>query len=211
MQRAEDRTIFLGMIRLHALVAPLLALLIALPAAAQELSLDAISGYLNSIQSAEADFTQINPDGTISTGTVYIRRPGRMRFDYDAPDQTLVVASAGTVAVFDGGSNLRTPEQYPLAQTPLNLILERNVDLSRRGMVTGHSHDGTATTVTAQDPAHPEYGSIQLKFTANPIELRQWIVTDSGGNQTTVSLGSLKTGGNLPARLFSIDTAQRSR
>ena len=192
------------MTRLRAFLAPLLLVALALPASAQQLSLDRISQYLNSIRSAEGEFTQINPDGTISTGTVYIRRPGRMRFEYDPPEQTLVVAGGGTVAVFDGGSNIAAPEQYPLAQTPLNLILERNVDLSRRGMVTGHSFDGTATTVTARDPAHPEYGSIELKFTADPVELRQWVVTDGAGNRTTVSLGPLETGGNLPARLFSI-------
>jgi outer membrane lipoprotein-sorting protein len=196
---------------LRALFAPILLVLLALPAGAQQLSLNAISRYLSGLQTAEGTFTQINADGTISTGTLYIRRPGRMRFDYNPPDRSLVVASGGTVAVFDGGSNITTPEQYPLAQTPLNLILERNVDLSRRGMVKGSSYDGTATTVTAQDPAHPEYGSIELKFTANPVELRQWIVTDGGGNRTTVALGPLKTGGNLPARLFSIQVAQQER
>ncbi len=175
------------------------------------MSLNEISRYLNSLQSVRSEFTQINPDGTISTGTVYIRRPGRMRFEYNEPDDTLVIAGAGTVAVFDGGSNISTPEQYPLAQTPLNLILERNVDLSRRGMVTGHGYDGTATTVTAQDPARPENGSIELKFTDDPVELRQWIVTDSGGNRTTVALGPLQPGGNLSARLFSIEAEVRRR
>lgn len=199
------------MTKLRAFLSVALLVALALPASAQQLSLDAISRYLNGIQSAQGEFTQINPDGTISTGTVYIRRPGRMRFEYDPPDGTLVVAGAGTVAVFDGGSNIATPEQYPLAQTPLNIILERNVDLSRRGMVTGHSYDGTATTVTAQDPQHPEYGSIELKFTANPVELRQWVVNDGGGNRTTVSLGPLSTGGSLSARLFSIDSELRSR
>jgi outer membrane lipoprotein-sorting protein len=186
------------------LLAPLVLLLLALPAAAQELSLDAISRYLNGIQSAKGEFTQINPDGTISTGTLYIRRPGRMRFEYDPPDRTVVLASAGTVAVFDGASNIGTPDQYPLSQTPLNLILERNVNLARRGMVKARSFDGTATTVTAQDPANPEYGSIELKFTANPVELRQWIVTDGGGSRTTVALGPLTLGGNYSANLFSI-------
>ena len=202
---------FSGMTRLRAFLAPLVLVLLALPASAQQLSLDAISRYLNSIQTAQGEFTQINPDGTISTGTVYIRRPGRMRFEYDPPDETLVIAGAGNVAIFDGGSNIATPEQYPLAQTPLNIILERNVDLSRRGMVTGHGYDGTATTVTAQDPAHPEYGSIQLRFTADPIELRQWVVTDGGGNRTTVSLGPLTTGTSLSARLFSIQSEMTRR
>ncbi len=118
----------------------------------------ALSAYLNGLQTAEADFTQINADGTISTGRLYIKRPGRVRFEYTPPDKTLVMAGGGQVAIFDGGSNNSQPEQYPLARTPLNLILERNVDLGRRSMVVGHDYDGTATVVTAQDPEHPEYG-----------------------------------------------------
>lgn len=199
--------------RRAALLAPILLLALAAPAAAQKLSLDTLSRYLNGMQSAQGEFTQINPDGTISTGTVYIRRPGRMRFEYDPPDRTLVVAGGGSVAVFDGGSNIAAPEQYPLAQTPLNLILERDVNLARRGMVTAHSYDGTATVVRAEDPAHPEYGSIELKFTPDPVELRQWVVTDGGGNRTTVALGPLHDANNLSARLFSIqrEVARRKR
>ncbi|HDZ80324.1 MAG TPA: outer membrane lipoprotein carrier protein LolA, partial [Roseobacter sp.] len=55
-----------------------------------------------------------------------------------------------------------------------------------------------------QDPAHPEYGNIELKFTDNPVELRQWIINDGNGSQTTVVLGGLKVGGNLSNSLFDI-------
>ncbi len=192
------------MFRLRAFAAPLALLLLALPAQADKLSLSQISAYLNGLRTAEADFTQINGDGTISTGRLFIKRPGRVRFEYAPPDQTLVMAGGGQVAVFDGASNIGMPEQYPLRRTPLNLILEANVDLARRSMVTGHDHDGTATVVTAQDPEHPEYGSIQLKFTDDPVELRQWVINDSSGQTTTVALGPLETGGEISARLFSI-------
>ena len=104
---------------------------------------------------------------------------------------------------FDGRSRAG-PEQYPLAQTPLKIILERNVDLSRSGMVTGHSFDGTATVVSAQDPERPELGNIQMKFTGSPTELRQWIVTDQTGEQTTVILGDLAKGGSIPDSRFNI-------
>ncbi|MEN8682995.1 outer membrane lipoprotein carrier protein LolA, partial [Marivita sp.] len=136
----------------------------ALPATAQQLSLNALSNYLNQLTSAQAGFTQINADGTISTGTLYMRRPGKARFEYNPPEQALVMANNGAVVVFDrklGGD----PESYPLNRTPLGLILARNVDLGRADMVVAHGYDGTATTVTAQDPENPEYGSIQLKFT----------------------------------------------
>lgn len=181
------------------------AALAATPAFAAKLSLNDISAYMNGIAEAKSDFTQVNDDGTLSTGTFFMHRPGRVRFEYNPPEALLVVAGGGQVGIFDGKSNLRRAERYPLRRTPLNLILEPNVNLSRRNMVVGHDFDGTATVVTAQDPEHPEYGSIQLKFTANPIELRQWIVTDGQGSQTTVILGQLSNASGLSGALFNID------
>ena len=177
--------------------------LTATPAAAQELSLDQVSAYLNGLQTAQGGFTQINADGTLSTGQIFIKRPGRIRFEYNAPDNSLVMAGGGQVAIFDPRSN-NGPDRYPLNKTPLKVILERNVDLAQARMVTGHTSDGTTTTVTAQDPAHPQYGNIQMVFTANPIELRQWIVTDDVGSQTTVILNDLVRGGRISDIKFNI-------
>lgn len=177
--------------------------LTATPAVAQGLSLDQVSAYLNGLQTAQGGFTQINADGTLSTGQIYIKRPGRIRFEYNAPDNSLVMAGGGQVAIFDPRSN-NGPDRYPLNQTPLKIILERNVDLARASMVTGHTSDGTTTTVTAQDPAHPQYGNIQMVFTANPVELRQWIVTDEVGSQTTMILNDLVRGGRINDIKFNI-------
>lgn len=182
------------------------ALLVSGPVAAEKLSLSALSAYLNGLQSAEAKFTQINGDGTISTGDILIKRPGRIRFEYDPPEKTLVVAGGGAVAIFDPKAGPR-PETYPLNKTPLSLILAKNVDLARAKMVVGHSYDGTATTITAQDPEHPEYGNIQLKFTDSPVELRQWIINDEGGNSTTVILGEMTKDVSLGDTLFNIEAA----
>lgn len=188
---------------LRALLAPLALIAATLPAAAREIPLAEISAYLNSLVTAETEFTQVNADGSISTGRIFIKRPGRVRFEYGAPDEALVLASAGTVAIFDGKSN-QPPEQYPLSKTPLNLILGKDVDLARARMVVGHGTDGNATRVTAQDPAHPEYGTIDLMFTDAPVALRQWVISDEAGNQTTVILGDLATGKDYPPSLFSI-------
>ena len=181
-----------------------LAISAPLAAAAEQLSLGEISGYLNKLRTAKGDFTQINDDGSISTGTVYIKRPGKVRFEYNAPDSGLVVAGANTVVIYDKKSN-QPAETYPLSRTPLSIILADNVNLGRARMVTGHSYDGTATTVTAQDPANPQYGNIQMKFTDNPVQLRQWIINDGNGSSTTVVLGDMQVGGNLSNSLF--DTA----
>jgi outer membrane lipoprotein-sorting protein len=186
-----------------------LSLATAAPAQADIVPLPVLSRYLNELGTAQGSFTQINSDGTISTGTIYLNRPGRARFDYD-DDDLLVIAGGQQVAIFDGRSNTR-PETYPLSETPLNLILARSVDLGRSGMVMGHSYDGTATRVLAQDPDRPEIGTIELVFTGAPVELRQWVITDSSGAETTVVLGNLVEGGQISAGLFSIPQEIQSR
>ncbi|SEK61032.1 LolA family protein [Roseovarius nanhaiticus] len=175
----------------------------ALPAAAQKLPLSELSRYLNSFQTASGAFTQINDDGTISEGRILIKRPGRVRFEYKPPEEMLVVANGDTVGIIDGKSN-EGPQGYPLNRTPLSIILARNVDFTRARMVTGHSSDGTTTTVRAQDPDNPDYGSIDLVFTSNPTELRQWVINDSGGSRTTVILGDLTTGVSIDNSNFVI-------
>lgn len=184
-------------------LAPVLALALALPAQAEKLSLGAISSYLNGLKTATGEFTQINSDGSISTGTIFIKRPGRVRFEYNPPDTALVMSGGGQVAIFDPKSD-QPPDRYPLSQTPLSIILARDVNLGKARMVTGHTSDGKTTTVTAQDPDNPEYGNIQMVFTADPVELRQWIINDGNGTATTVILGELRKGGNIPERKFNI-------
>lgn len=185
------------------ILAPVLLALMTGPVAAEKISLAKLSAYLNSFTTAKGEFTQVNGDGSISTGTIYIKRPGRVRFEYNPPENALVMAGGGQVAIFDGKSN-QGPEQYPLKRTPLNLILKRNVNLDRAKMVVGHTSDATTTTVIAQDPEHPDYGSIRLVFTSDPIELRQWVITDNGGGQTTVILGELTKDVQLSTTLFNI-------
>jgi outer membrane lipoprotein-sorting protein len=191
------RRLLLGGLAALALVTPSLA-------SAEAMSLKEISKYLNDLLSAKGAFTQVNPDGTLSKGTFYIKRPGRMRFEYEPPNDALVVAGQSRLAVFDNRSNAG-PQQYPLHKTPLHIILKRNVNLNASGMVTAHQHDGTSTTVTAQDPENPSYGNVKLVFTDKPTELRQWIVTDQSGQKTTVILGDLDKKSRLPGRLFDID------
>ncbi|MBS0563899.1 MAG: outer membrane lipoprotein carrier protein LolA [Proteobacteria bacterium] len=196
--------------RILRLLAALAALSLATAASGAEIPLATLSAYLNGLTTAETTFRQINPDGTSSSGKVIIERPGRMRFEYAKPDKTLVLASAGSVAIFDAKSN-QPPEQYPLAKTPLSLILGAKIDLTSAQMVVGHREEGGLTLVTAQDPAHPEYGQLELGFSADPVALRQWVVTDANGAQTIVLLGNLKVGGSYPPAIFSITGETEAR
>lgn len=180
---------------------------VPLSALADKLPLSEVSRYLNGLKTVKSEFTQINSDGSISTGMIYIKRPGKARFEYNPPETALVIVGSNTVVIHDKKSN-QTAESYPLARTPLSIILAKQVNLGQAKMVTGHSYDGTATIVTAQDPAHPEHGNIKMKFTANPTELRQWVIDDGAGSQTTVVLGDLKVDANIPNSKFDIGQVQ---
>ena len=192
------------------LILAAIALMLSLPAQAAPLSLKEISRYLNSIETAQTTFRQENADGSRAKGTLSIKRPGRARFEYAPPDRNLVMVGGSQVAIFDAKSN-QPPEQYPLKRTPLNLILARNVDLSKAKMVVGHGQVGDTTRVIAQDPEKPEYGTIELVFSNDPVALREWIITDDTGGETRVVLDDFQTGMSLSAFLFDITHETRQR
>jgi len=170
---------------------------------ADKISLPVLSKYLNGLTTVQAQFTQINPDGTLSTGKILIKRPGKIRFEYDPPNNALVMASAGALAIFDPKGNPQ-PESYPLNKTPLGLLLDKNIDLQRANMVVGHVYDGTATQVSVQDPEHPERGRMDLVFTGPTPELRQWVVHNENGEQTIVVLNDVQRDVAIRDYLFNV-------
>ena len=188
----------------------ILCMVLASPVAAEKISLNEISSYFNSMTTAEAQFSQITDTGETSTGRLFIRRPGRIRFEYDPPEATLVVVGGGQVAVFDPKSR-DEPLRFPLRHSPLNLVLEREVDLAQRDMVVAHFEVESQTAVTLQDPENPDYGFIQLIFNDNPVQLHQWVVQDNSGGQTHIIIDSLTEGGKLSNMLFNIQHEMRKR
>ncbi|ABV91807.1 outer membrane lipoprotein carrier protein [Dinoroseobacter shibae DFL 12 = DSM 16493] len=171
--------------------------------AASLIPLPEIAAYLRGLDLVQARFTQRNADGSTSTGTLYLRRPGRARFEYDPPAEVLVMVGGGTVAIFDAKGD-PTPESYPLRRTPLNVILSREVDLEGSDAIFGHQLDGDLTTVLAHDPAHPEYGRIALQFAADPVRLARWVIVGETGEQTVIELGPLTRPAQLSSNLFNI-------
>ena len=175
----------------------------ASPLSAEKINVDDLSAYLNALTTLRAGFTQISSDNSLSTGALYIKRPGRARFEYDPPNNALVLAVGGQLAIFDPQGNTE-PERYPLSKTPLSLILADKINLAQDRMVTGHEYDGISTILTVQDPDFPERGIIRLVFTGPSPQLRQWVIKDQNGDETVVILNDTKTQLSLPDSLFNI-------
>lgn len=181
-----------------------LALCAAAPAAANDArDMARLSAYLNAIGTLTGNFVQIAPDGRVSEGLFYMRRPGRLRFEYAEPNPTLVVADGTWVALLD--RELGETDRYPLGSTPLNLLLKERVDLAAEGAVRRIERSAGQIRVTASDPQSDTEGSITMIFNDNPLELRQWIVTDAQGENTTVALRDTRSNVAISAEKFFIE------
>lgn len=186
------------------LLAGAATLALAGPAMAQDArDLARISNYLNATETLQGNFVQIDPDSVVSEGEFFMRRPGRLRFEYQPPNPALVVADGFWVGVIDTRDG--TVDRYPLSETPLNLLLKEDVDLNREGAVTGIERGENQLAVTAHDPANPGQGQITMVFSNNPLELRQWVVTDAQGLVTTVALRDMRTNVGIDPRKFVIN------
>ena len=166
-----------------------------------------ISNFLNGISTLEGNFVQISPDGKLSEGRFYLRRPGRIRFEYRPPNPALVVADGVWVGVFD--TRLNTLDRYPLKSTPLDLLLKKRVDLRKEGAVQSIERGDGLLRVKAVDPKNPEQGSITLIFADNPLELRQWVVVDAQGLTITMALSETRANVELDPNLFFIEDPER--
>jgi outer membrane lipoprotein-sorting protein len=183
------------------------------PPAAAELSgtdmrdLARISNYLNGVTTMEGSFVQVGPDGDLSEGKFYLRRPGRLRFEYKPPNPALVIADGTWVGVYD--KRLNTLDRIPLSSTPLKILLKKRVDLRKEHAVRSIERSSGQMRVKAVDPDEPDQGSITMVFNDNPLELRQWIVVDPQGLTTTVALSEMRVGVKLDPNLFFIEEPKR--
>lgn len=164
------------------------------------------SAYLSALDSMQGDFLQVGPDGSVTEGKFYLRRPGRLRFEYNPPENLLVVADGTWVAVKDSAA---PAQRYPIASTPLGLILAQNVDLTNSARVLKVENQPGALLVTLADRAGEAPGQITLIFDQPRMQLRQWVVTDAQGLQTTVALRNIQTGVRADNALFVLRDEQR--
>jgi len=203
------RTALLG-IAAFALGAPAFAQTtpVTLQGAERARAIAAANRYLNSFTRLQARFIQTSPGGGRASGTVYIQKPGRMRFEYDPPAQLLVVSDGRVVAVRD--NELRTTERTSLRSTPLNIILGANIDLERDARVLRVSSAGPWNMITVRDRAGQMDGQITLQF--NGETLRSWDVIDATGARTRITLSNITEPGSLDDGLFRLpDVARRRR
>ncbi len=163
-----------------------------------------VSNYLSSLNTLAGNFVQVGPDGSRSKGDFYIQKPGKLRFEYDAPSTIAMIADGSSVAVRD--RKLATQDIYPLSQTPLRYLLSDRIDLMRDTNVVTVTADDVFISVTVEEKsAMIGTSRMMLMIGAKDNQLKQWTVTDPQGYDTTVAIYNLDSTKKPDPNLFKID------
>lgn len=158
-----------------------------------------ISGYLNAIRTMAARFRQIASDGSTATGSLWMARPGRMRFEYDPPSPILLIADQFYVYYVD--KQLAQMSKVGLKSTPAWFLLRDPITFDDL-LVTRFERAANMLRVTVMAPAESEQGSLTMAFSNDPLGLRQWTIVDQQRRSTTVSIYDAQFGLALDPGLF---------
>ena len=156
-------------------------------ASAEKFSLVELSNYFNTFDTFQADFHQFSDDGSIASGVILIKKPGRLRIDYEKPEDLLILASGGQLAIFDPKGDPE-PTSFPLNVTPFSLVLKNPINLVGSSNILSHDYNNGETSVSLYDPKYPERGNIKLIFSGKTPILDRWLIQDEFGNITMMSI-----------------------
>nr|WP_233026594.1 outer membrane lipoprotein carrier protein LolA [Rhodopseudomonas boonkerdii] len=173
----------------------------------QKASAAKVSAYLSNLSTLSGNFVQVGPDGSKTTGDFYIQKPGKVRFEYDAPTPIAMVSDGQSLAVRD--TKLATQDVYPLSQTPLRFLLSDRIDLMKDTNVVAVSADDLYTSVIIEERnAVVGTSRLMLMVGTKDGQLKQWTITDPQGYDTTVAIYNLDTTRKPDPGLFKIDFAR---
>jgi outer membrane lipoprotein-sorting protein len=159
-----------------------------------------IEDYLNGVKTLSARFMQVDSNGNVSNGKLYMRRPGRLRFEYDAPSPLLIVADGVWLILHD--RELDQVNRFPLYKTPLGVLVDDPVNLREKVEVVDVEQGLGVLRVQIIDREMPDEGWISITFTEPPLLLRQWKIRDAQGGTTALSLTDIRINQTLSPELF---------
>lgn len=161
-----------------------------------------IADKFSSVRSMSGEFVQFGPRGEQTGGKFYIQRPGKIRFNYDAPSAYRVISDGKSVVI--DNKKLNTSDLYPLSKTPLKLLLDDRIVLSGKRLKKV-TQENDMTTVTLADKSVFGNSTITLMFEPGTHALKQWTIRDASGKDTTVMIFNVKEGVKIDPGLFKID------
>ena len=162
-----------------------------------------VSTYFNELQNLKGVFVQTSADNKRMRGRFYVKRPGRLRFEYALPSKQLIVSDGQMIAIQD--LDINTDDRIALDQTPFRILLRKDVDLFRDARILAVQEADDIAIVTLQDKSPDAPGRIKLFMAKAPrLELKEWVTTDAQGLDTRLEVSGLVTSEEIDVALFKI-------
>ncbi|MGE0755197.1 MAG: outer membrane lipoprotein carrier protein LolA [Alphaproteobacteria bacterium] len=169
-----------------------------------------IETYLTGLTTIVADFTQFAPDGTLTAGKFFLKRPGKMRWQYDPPTPVLIVANETQLVFFD--RELEQVSYIPISESLIGFMAKDVIRFDEEVGVSNFEKNANVIRVTLAEPDRPTEGSLMLEFTDKPLLIRNMVITDTAGQVTSVALNNATFGTKLDNKLFVFrDPRKRTR
>ena len=163
--------------------------------------LSKVETYLNQLSTIQADFVQIAPGGNVSTGKFFLKRPGKMRWQYDPPVPVLLISNGSVFTYYD--YELQQVNEIPLDDTLAGFIAQETIHFDPKVIkVEEVTNENKVIRVRITQVDHPKDGDLTMEFTDAPIQLRNLILKDGKGEMTNVSLSGARYGVALEEKLF---------
>ena len=186
--------------------APVAAIMVAAAPASAQSSADIakVEAHLKAAQSMTANFTQTDAKGRSISGQLQLKRPGRIRFEYGAGANMLLVSDGKTLTFLD--YEVQQKSAWPIAKSPLSVLLSGNPDLKRIARVVP-TNDPRILVVRARDSRRPEFGTLLLGFIRSPASpggllLQGWTAIDAQNKRTKVTLSNQRYNVAVPETAF---------
>jgi len=170
--------------------------------AVDEKLLNQIENYLNQFDNISSQFIQSSSIGSQETGEILISKPGKLRIEYKKDNKLLIVADGKWLHYFD--TDLNEIQSIIIQKSPAWILLKKNINLKNDFNIKKLEKKNGKITLTLVDKNFENIEKIELIFSANPIELKKWIVTDNQEVETTVGLLNIKRKKKFNPKTFEL-------
>lgn len=172
-------------------------------------TIERVENYLSGLSSITSEFTQVAPDGTLTSGKFFLERPGKMRWQYNPPTPVLMVANGSELIYYD--YELEQLTHIPLDSTLIGFLAKNKISFSDSvGIISFEEKMGSIRIGIAQRE-RPTDGQLVLEFVDKPLLIRNMVVTDTSGLVTTVSLNNANFGAKIDEKLFEFRDPRKPR
>ena len=162
-----------------------------------------VENFFKTLKTLEADFIQVSPSGKTSEGKIFLDLPGKLRIDYNQPNNILITSKGFWIVIQN--RKLKSTNNIPLNQTPFSILLENKINFNNKDLIVDLEKILEIIVLKIKLAENKQAGELLLEFSEKPFLLKKWIIRDLVGDETTVLIQNAKYNQKLPFTIFFPD------